>query len=87
MDWRAVVAEQKSSGLSISEFCREREIRPNNFYNWRSKLSEPNGAMAVARKEQFAKVETQSRVSLELENGVKLKVAVQDLRAVLMALR
>jgi len=86
MDWRAAVAEQKSSGLSIPEFCKERGIRPNNFYNWRSKVSANEAPTVAGIKDRFAKVETQSRVSLELENGVKLKVAVEDLKAVLSAL-
>lgn len=77
MDRAARVKDQEASGLSVVEYCRKVGIRPNNFYNWRKKKGE----------QRFALVETESRVSIELEGGLKLKVAVGDLKSVLAALR
>jgi len=79
MNYKTMVKEQEQSGLSITEYCKQKGIRANTFYNWRSKLKEP--------EPKFLKVETKSRVTLELEGGVKLKVSVEDLKAVLAALR
>jgi transposase-like protein len=79
MNRAARVKDQEASGLSVVEYCRKVGIRPNNFYNWRIKerKAEP----------RFARVESESRVSIELEGGLKLKVAVGDLKSVLAALR
>ncbi len=78
MDWKSLVKDQEESGKSVAEYCGERGIRPNSFYAQRSKHK--------SLVPQFARVETESRVNLELENGVKLKVALPDLKAVLSAL-
>ena len=86
MDRASIIREHEASGLSIVEYCAQRGIRPNNFYNWRNKLKVANVSLN-GDKNRFARVETQSLVVLELETGVKLKVAVSDLKAVLMALR
>ena len=86
MDRASIISEQEASGLSIVEYCAQRGIRPNNFYNWRNKLRGDNVSNGGGSN-RFARVETQSLISVELENGVKLKVAVSDLKAVLLALR
>ena len=36
--WRRLVAEQKDSGLGGAAFCRDRGIKPQRFYNWKSTL-------------------------------------------------
>ena len=79
MDRESIVKEHEQSGLSVHEYCEQKGIRANTFYNWRSKLK--------GEKPKFLKVETESRVILELEGGVKLKVSIEDLKAVLAALR
>ncbi len=38
--WRGVFRDQKSSGLPISTFCRDRKVSEGSFFNWRRKLSE-----------------------------------------------
>jgi transposase-like protein len=40
--WRAIIAEQRESGLGMAEFCRQRSIRPTTFYGWRQKLEGPD---------------------------------------------
>lgn len=37
--WRGVIDQQKLSGLSITEFCRERKIHMGSFFNWRKRLT------------------------------------------------
>jgi hypothetical protein len=57
--WRGVIEDQKSSGLSISAFCRDRKVPAASFFNWRRKLAERDGS--VERKDVAAKF-----VALEL---------------------
>jgi len=38
--WREVIRDQAVSGLSISAFCRDREVSPGSFFNWRRKLAD-----------------------------------------------
>ncbi len=57
--WRGVFGEQESSGLSITAFCREREVSASSFFNWRRKLAERDRGVAhenaVEREETAAK--------------------------------
>jgi hypothetical protein len=36
--WRALLAEQQQSGLSVVAFCRERGLRDGQFYDWKKRL-------------------------------------------------
>ena len=36
--WKQVVGDQRSSGISIAEFCRQRKLNQASFYGWRKKL-------------------------------------------------
>ena len=38
--WREVIRDHAASGLSISAFCRDRELSPASFFNWRRKLAD-----------------------------------------------
>ena len=33
--WRRIVEAQRSSGLSVAAYCRQRGVRPCSFYYWR----------------------------------------------------
>jgi len=36
--WKEQIERQPSSGLTISEFCRQEQISEANFYHWKRKL-------------------------------------------------
>ena len=36
--WREVLETQKTSGLSIADYCRSRDMRTNVFYAWRRRI-------------------------------------------------
>lgn len=38
--WREVIRDHAASGLSISAFCRDREVSPASFFSWRRKLAD-----------------------------------------------
>lgn len=37
-EWSALLAEQATSGLSVMEFCRQKNVTRESFYHWRKKL-------------------------------------------------
>ena len=37
--WQAILADFNASGLSVSEFCRQRGIVEQSLYRWRIKLA------------------------------------------------
>ena len=74
-----LVREQHASGESVPEFCAARGLEAKTFYVWRQRIKEG--------EERFARVSTDRRVELELSSGVTLRVAVEDLKSVLEALR
>jgi len=37
--WRQIVEQQKSSGLSIARFCRERHIAESSLFSWKRRLA------------------------------------------------
>lgn len=72
--WRGLIREQKSSGLSISAFCREREVSVASFFSWRKRLgqrSEPTPAAA-----QFVAIDLPAAAPFEvrLPNGCRILV-------------
>ncbi len=84
--WRGVIQDQKSSGLSISAFCRERKVPAASFFNWRRKLAarecpvEHKGVAAT-----FVAVElppspaaaSRSGCEVVLPNGCRIIVPIQ----------
>lgn len=38
-DWQRLLAEQQASGLSITAWCFQQDIREQTFYNWRKRLA------------------------------------------------
>ena len=57
--WRGVLGDQLSSGLSITAFCREREVSAASFFSWRRKLADRDRGVAhesaVEREDTAAK--------------------------------
>jgi transposase-like protein len=44
--WRQIVQEQKSSGVSIARFCRERQIAESTLFAWKRRLVREGQAAA-----------------------------------------
>jgi len=45
--WRQIIERQKSSGQTVSAFCRDGGIKPSSFFAWRRRLA---GEVPGARK-------------------------------------
>jgi putative transposase len=43
--WRAIVARERESGLSVTAFCARERLSAASFYQWRARLRE-GGAVA-----------------------------------------
>jgi len=37
--WRQMIEQQKSSGLSIARFCRQRQIAESSLFTWKRRLA------------------------------------------------
>ena len=86
--WRGVILDQRTSGLSISAFCRERKVPEGSFFNWRRKLSERQVERPVKFEDAAAKfvslelppsppAATRSGCEVVLPNGCRLIVPMQ----------
>lgn len=38
--WRSILQQQRSSGLSVSAFCRRSGVQCSGYYKWRRKLGD-----------------------------------------------
>jgi hypothetical protein len=52
--WRELICEQSQSGQSVSAFCRERELRVWQFYEWKKRVRD-------CKPEQFVEVRVAAR--------------------------
>ena len=43
INWEEMIQEQKESGLTISQFCKSKEINEKAFYNYKKKFKNENG--------------------------------------------
>jgi transposase-like protein len=95
--WQGLVLDQGTSGQSIAEFCRARELSKTLFYRWRRKLQEvatPGFVEVQVAKRRLRNGRakpvvpaTGSTIEVRLRNGRSVMVApkfdASHLRAVL----
>ena len=58
--WQALINEQKESGLSVVAFCRNRNIKTDNFYYYRGKSVKKTKSSVFVRAQS---VKTQPEVN------------------------
>lgn len=84
--WRALVDQQRDSGLSAMQFCKQQSIGYASFCNWRKRLSDvPAGESAGSAEAGFVDLSSLMGVSsssgsgwnivLSLGNGVELRLS------------
>ncbi len=74
-EWQSLIAEFESSGLSQTEFCKQRELNPKYFSLKRSKLNHQNATDVPAFSQVMLAHPKPSSASIELAFGrVTLKV-------------
>jgi hypothetical protein len=92
--WRARIAEQERSGLSVKQFCKERGLTAWSFYDWRKRLREsaaPVRFALVERRPGSQKPATSADVEIVFAGGEQLRIRSgadgATLRIVIEALR
>ena len=55
LEWSQRVADCRSSGLSVSRWCTEHDIKPKTYYHWQKKVF---AAMIEQQKVQMTETET-----------------------------
>jgi transposase len=97
--WQRTIGEAARSGMSIREFCRQRQVKQSQFYWWQRKLKadrqERKMALGGDGRASFALVSEEAGsmpagLELVLRDGRRLRISkgVEEasLRAVLAAL-
>jgi transposase-like protein len=94
--WRGLVMEQSQSGQTVSAFCRERGIRDSQFYDWKKRVREGEGATFVEVKVKDSSerpkraAEADRAIEIRLGKGRSLLVGpgfdTSHLRALLVVL-
>ena len=93
--WQGVIEEQKASGLSISAFCRKRDVSGASFFSWRRKLTQRDqdetAAKFVPLRFDAPSMATRPGCEVVLPDGYRIIVPGQCdanwLREILDALR
>jgi putative transposase len=86
IQWQALVDQQRHSGLSALQFCKEQSIGYASFCNWRKRLSEESDVDAASGAESsFLDLSSLMAASpsagqgwnivLSLGNGVELRLS------------
>jgi transposase-like protein len=79
--WRGVIRDQQASGLSISAFCREREVSPASFFTWRRRLTQRDqkdmAAKFVPLQMHAPPTATPARCEVVLPDGCRIIVPTQ----------
>ena len=84
--WQGLVEEHSRSGLSVLEFCREKNIASASFYHWRTKLQRGTEAPAaripaivpvklVSAPSEQSKAASRSCIQVLTPSGVSLTVS------------
>ena len=92
-EWAERIAAQRSSGMSVKQFCKEHGLAECSFYSWRKRLRE-EGAVRFALVESGARRQertAESVVEVVLTSGERLRIGPgvdsTTLRTVLDVLR
>jgi hypothetical protein len=77
--WRGLVSEWQASGLSVREFCSQRQLRESNFYAWRRELRQRDAPSAVESKfVPITVVPTMAMVEVRCPSGHVVTVTNAD---------
>jgi hypothetical protein len=71
--WRGLVSEQVASGTRIAAFCRERDLRVWQFYEWKKRLRKLAAAGFVAVEVSKAETSTQRVPHTTQMSGIEIR--------------
>lgn len=79
--WRELVAQWQASGLSVREFCSQRQLREANFYAWRRELQQRDARPMESGPSSFVPVTvvpTMAMVEVRCPSGHVVTVTNAD---------
>ena len=76
--WRSLVSEWRASGLSVREFCSQRQLREANFYAWRRELQQRAAPSVPAKFVPVTIVPTPALVEVRCPSGHIITVTNAD---------
>jgi hypothetical protein len=89
-EMRGLLAEQETSGMSLSRFARERGMQPKTLYHWRRVLKEAHVREGFVEVQVVEEARPPGAITVELPAGVRVQVPVgfeeSHLRRVIAAL-
>ncbi|TJX60396.1 hypothetical protein E8P77_20210 [Soehngenia saccharolytica] len=72
--WAEIIKDHNSSGLSISQWCKENEISKTKFYYWQRVIREESlikaGTLAVTGQAQFVEVKPSVETTKLNQEGI-----------------
>ena len=71
--WRGLVSEQVASGKRVAAFCRERDLRVWQFYEWKKRLRKPDAAAFVAVEISRAEAPAQPSSQTTRMSGIEIR--------------
>lgn len=81
--WKTLVTELESSGLSQAAFCKQHHIAPSNLYTWRKRFAEQDAntgfiditePLSITPPSSRAQNDSHWQVELDLGQGVVLRL-------------
>ena len=72
--WQKILLGQPTSGLSISQYCKNKNINLSNFYAWRKRLNSsesPKSGFLLLNKPPFPNLRD---LHIETPNGYKIEL-------------
>ena len=83
MEWSQRVADCRSSGLSVTRWCSEHNVKPKTYYNWQKKVF-----AAMITQQQAEMSETGTRFAeLPPPAGEKLSTAAEKKKDLVASVR
>jgi transposase-like protein len=72
--WQQIILDWQSSGSSIAAFCRDLDINPTSFYQWRKKLHTPE----TPRFFPVVLTPPSTGVAIRFQQGIEIEVTDQS---------
>ena len=74
LQWQKILSEQPTSGLSISQFCKDKKLNLGTFYAWRNRLSSKELVKPGFLRINKPSFPTLRDLRIETPNGYKIEV-------------
>jgi len=72
--WQKLVLGQPTSGLSISQYCKNQNINLSNFYAWRKRLNSKESLKPGFLRLNKPSFPTLRNLRIETPNGYKIEI-------------